>query len=158
MSSANPEVLSDEAADSIVKVRQERRRVFEESGARFAAVIWEPAIAGPMPSPTVHRDQLAHLIKMAKQPNMTIQVLPQSEWAAARVSPGVVALSYAHEASPEAIVQDTLVNSVILEDHEDMAGYVHAFDTLRSAALTPDGSIAFIRNTMDGITAENEES
>ncbi|KAB2588794.1 helix-turn-helix domain-containing protein [Streptomyces arboris] len=158
LTEANPEVLSDEAADSIVKVRQERRRVFEESGARFAAVIWEPAIAGPMPSPTVHRDQLAHLIKMAKQPNMTIQVLPQSEWAAARVSPGFVALSYAHEASPEAIVQDTLVNSVILEDHEDMAGYVHAFDRLRSAALTPDGSIAFIRNTMDGITAENEES
>ncbi|MFE2975156.1 Scr1 family TA system antitoxin-like transcriptional regulator [Streptomyces sp. NPDC059258] len=89
---------------------------------------------------------------------MTIQVLPQGEWAAARVSPAFVALSYAQEASPEAIVQDTLVNSVILEDHEDMAACVHAFDTLRSAALTPDQSIAFIRKTMDGIAAENEES
>ncbi|MFD7491647.1 DUF5753 domain-containing protein [Streptomyces sp. NPDC059832] len=158
LTEANPEVLSSEAADEIVKVRQERRRVFEESGARFAAVIWEPAISGPMPSANVHRDQLAHLIRMAKQPNVTLQVLPHTEWAAARVAPAFVALSYAHEASPEAIVQDTLVNSVILEDHEDMAGYVHAFDALRSAALTPDRSLTFIRKTMNGIIAENEES
>ncbi|MCX4797497.1 Scr1 family TA system antitoxin-like transcriptional regulator [Streptomyces sp. NBC_01242] len=49
-------------------------------------------------------------------------------------------------------------NSVILEDHEDMVGYVHAFDALRSAALTPDRSLTFIRKTMNGIIAENEES
>ncbi|MEN8650425.1 helix-turn-helix transcriptional regulator [Streptomyces sp. 21So2-11] len=158
LTEANPEVISDESADEVVKVRQERRRVFEESGARFAAVIWEPAIVSPMPSAKVHRAQLAHLVKLAKQPNVTIQVLPHSEWAAARVAPAFVALSYAHEASPEVIVQDTMVNSVILEDHEDMAGYVHAFDALRSAALTPDQSRAFIRKLMNSITAENEEA
>ncbi|MGC5361617.1 helix-turn-helix domain-containing protein [Streptomyces sp. DT24] len=154
---ANPEGITAEAAEEVVKVRQERRRVFDQSGARFAAVIWEPAISGPMPSPRVHRDQLAHLVRTAEQPNVTLQVLPHGEWAAARVAPAFVALSYAQEASPEAIVQDTLVNSVILEDHEDMAGYVHAFDTLASAALTPDESLAFIRKTMNSITMENEE-
>jgi len=51
-----------------------------------------------------------------------------------------------------------MVNSVILEDHEDMAGYLHAFEALRSAALTPDQSIAFIRKTMNGIAVENEEA
>ncbi|MFH8556633.1 helix-turn-helix domain-containing protein [Streptomyces celluloflavus] len=158
LTEANPEVISEAAADEIVKVRQERRRVFEESGSRIAAVIWEPAITGPMPSPKVHRAQLAHLMKMAKQPNMTLQVLPHSEWAAARVAPAFVALSYAHEASPEVIVQDTMINSVIIEDHEDMAGYVHAFDALRSAALTPHQSIAFIRELMNGVTVENEEA
>ncbi|MGX1853953.1 helix-turn-helix domain-containing protein [Streptomyces sp. NPDC055299] len=158
LTEANPEVISEEAADEIVKVRQERRRVFEDSGSRFAAVVWEPAITGPMPAPQVHRAQLAHLIKMAGQPNMTIQVLPHSEWAAARVAPAFVALSYAYEASPEVIVQDTMTNSVIIEDHEDMAGYVHAFEALRSAALTPDQSIAFVEKLMNGITVENEEA
>ncbi|EFE74444.1 helix-turn-helix domain-containing protein [Streptomyces filamentosus NRRL 15998] len=94
LTDAGPDVISEEAADMVVKVRQERRRVFEEAGARFAAVIWEPAITGPMPSPAVHRAQLAHLNRMAKQPNMTIQVLPHTEWAAARVSPAFVGLSY----------------------------------------------------------------
>ncbi|MCX4848005.1 Scr1 family TA system antitoxin-like transcriptional regulator [Streptomyces sp. NBC_00893] len=87
-----------------------------------------------------------------------VKVLPHTEWAAARVAPAFVALSCAHEASPEAIVQDAPVNGVTLEDHEDMAGCVHAFDTLRSAALTPDRSRTFIRKSMNGMVAENEES
>ncbi|MET7501918.1 helix-turn-helix domain-containing protein [Streptomyces microflavus] len=157
LTDASPDVISEEAADMVVKVRQERRRVFEETGARFAAVIWEPAVTGPMPSPAVHRAQLAHLNKMAKQPNMTIQVLPHAEWAAARVSPAFVGLSYARETSPEVIVLDTVANCVILEDQDVMASYVHAFDTLRSASLTPRESEAFIRQTMDSITAGNEE-
>ncbi|MFJ8841839.1 helix-turn-helix domain-containing protein [Streptomyces cyaneofuscatus] len=157
LTDASPDVISEEVADMVVKVRQERRRVFEETGARFAAVIWEPAITGPMPSPAVHRAQLAHLNKMAKQPNMTIQVLPHAEWAAARVSPAFVGLSYARETSPEVIVLDTVANCVILEDRDIMPGYVHAFDTLRSASLTPRESAAFIRQTMDSVTAGNEE-
>ncbi|MBB6437523.1 helix-turn-helix domain-containing protein [Streptomyces candidus] len=158
LTKANPEVLSDEAAVELVKVRQGRRQAFEESGARFAAVIWEPALTGPMPHPAVHRDQLAHLLKMAEQPNVTLQVLPHSEWAAARVAPAFVALSYGKEASPEVIVQDTMANSVILEDHEDMAGYLHAYEALRSAALTPDRTLTFIRQLMSDITIENEEA
>ncbi|MGW9305270.1 helix-turn-helix domain-containing protein [Streptomyces cyaneofuscatus] len=157
LTDASPDVISEEVADMVVKVRQERRRVFEETGARFAAVIWEPAITGPMPSPAVHRAQLAHLNKMAKQPNMTIQVLPHAEWAAARVSPAFVGLSYARETSPEVIVLDTVANCVILEDRDIMPSYVHAFDTLRSASLTPRESEAFIRRTMDNVALENEE-
>ncbi|MFE7462196.1 helix-turn-helix domain-containing protein [Streptomyces sp. NPDC057554] len=157
LTDASPDVITDEAADMVVKVRQERRRVFEETGARFAAVIWEPAITGPMPSPAVHRAQLAHLNKMAKQPNMTIQVLPHTEWAAARVSPAFVGLSYAQETSPEVIVLDTVANCIILEERDIMASYVHAFDTLRSAALTRTESMAFIEKIANSITAGNEE-
>ncbi|MFJ6613999.1 helix-turn-helix domain-containing protein [Streptomyces sp. NPDC091289] len=157
LTDASPDVISEEAADMVVKVRQERRRVFEETGARFAAVIWEPAITGPMPSPAVHRAQLAHLNKMAKQPNMTIQVLPHTEWAAARVSPAFVGLSYAQETSPEVIVIDAVANCIILEERDVMANYVHAFDTLRSAALTRTESMAFIEKVANSITAGNEE-
>ncbi|MEU6012597.1 helix-turn-helix transcriptional regulator [Streptomyces sp. NPDC047515] len=157
LTDVTPDVVDDEAADLVVRVRQERRRIFEENGARFAAVIWEPALTGPMASPSVHREQLAHLIKMSKQPNMTIQVLPHSEWAAARVSPAFVGLSYARETSPEVIILDALANCLILEEPEAMAGYVHAFDALRSAALTPSKSVSFIRKVMDSVTVENEE-
>lgn len=157
LTEANPEALGEGAAEAIATVRQERRRVFEESGARYAAVIWEPALTSPMPSALVHRAQLAHLMEMAEQPKKTIQVLPHSEWAAARVAPAFVALSYANEAAPDVIVQDTMVNSVIVDDQEDMVGYVHAFDALRSAALTPGQSVAFIRKIMNDIAVEKEE-
>ncbi|WP_256062160.1 MULTISPECIES: DUF5753 domain-containing protein [unclassified Streptomyces] len=158
LTDASPDVMSDEAADMVVKVRQERRRVFEETGAWFAAVIWESAITGPMPFPAVHRAQLAHPNQMAKQPDRTIQVLPHAEWAAARVSPAFVGFSCARETSPELIALDTVANCVIPEGQDVMASYVQAFDTLRSASLTPrERRAAFIRQTMDSVTPESEE-
>ncbi|MFF9648510.1 helix-turn-helix domain-containing protein [Streptomyces sp. NPDC014622] len=158
LTDASPDVVDGAAADLVVKVRQERRRVFEEKGARFAAVIWEPALIGRMPDPAVQREQLVHLIRMAKRPNVTIQVLPVSEWAAARVSSAFVGFSYTRETAPEVVVHDTVSNCIILEDPDVMVGYVHAFDTLRSAALTPSQSVAFMQSAMNSIPEENEES
>ncbi|MFE7478923.1 Scr1 family TA system antitoxin-like transcriptional regulator [Streptomyces sp. NPDC057552] len=69
-------------------------------------------------------------------------MLPHAEWAAACVSPAFVGLSYARETSPEVVVLDMVANCVILEHQDVMASYVHAFDTLRSASLTPRESVA----------------
>jgi transcriptional regulator with XRE-family HTH domain len=153
---ATPEITSPETREAIVEVRQMRRRKFEESPTRFAAVIWEPALATPMPSSQTHADQLAHILTMAEEPNITVQVLPVSAWSAACSSPAFVALTFGADPSPEAVVLDTLINSVILEDLDDMAVYMHAFDNLRSSALAPERSIAFIRETLSHISPQEE--
>jgi transcriptional regulator with XRE-family HTH domain len=158
LTEVNPLALSGDAGEEVVKLRQERRRVFEESGARLAAVIWEAALNSPMPSAEVQRNQLEHLHAMSRRPGISIQVLPMNEWAAARTSPAFTALSYAREAAPEVIVHDTLVSSVISEDPEDMSGYLHAFESLRSAALTQEQSRVFILDAAQAIPIENEET
>ena len=158
LTEASPDAVDGAAADLVVKVREARRQAFEERGTRLAAVIWEPALTGRMPDRSVHREQLTHLVSMARRPNVTIQVLPISEWAAARASPSFVAFSYARETTPEVVVHDTASNCVILEDPDVMPSYVHAFDALRSAALTPSQSVAFIKSVVSSITEENEES
>jgi transcriptional regulator with XRE-family HTH domain len=153
---ATPEITSPGTREAIVEVRQMRRRKFEESPTRFATVIWEPALTTPMPSPQTHADQLAHILTMAEEPSITVQVLPVSEWSAARSSPAFVALTFGKDPSPESVVLDTLINSVILEDLGDMAIYMHAFDNLRSSALTPERSIAFVRETLSHISPQEE--
>ncbi|MZE77621.1 helix-turn-helix domain-containing protein [Streptomyces xinghaiensis] len=151
---ANPAVITAEAADEIVKVRQQRREAIQETGARFAAVIWEPALTAPMPSSEAHSAQLAHIAEISRQQNVTIQVLPLDEWAAARVATPFVTFAFGPEPAPEAVAFDSLSNTVILEDSDELVNYAHAFDTLRSAALTPDKSRAFIEKTIKSIPRE----
>jgi transcriptional regulator with XRE-family HTH domain len=145
----NPACLSPDTAEEIVKVRQRRRQAFEESGAIFAAVIWEPALTSPMPSVEHHREQLAHLRRAAEQPTTTIQVLPVAEWAAARVCPAFVAFSFGRDHAPEIVAMDTLSTTAMIEDPEEVTNYAHAFDALRSAALTPSATMDYLERLVD---------
>ncbi|MYV59829.1 hypothetical protein GTW37_10060 [Streptomyces sp. SID4931] len=56
------------------------------------------------------------------------------------------------------IVVDAVANCIILEERDVMASYVHAFDTLRSAALTWTESMAFIEKVANSVAAGNEGS
>ncbi|MGW6454856.1 helix-turn-helix domain-containing protein [Streptomyces sp. NPDC055078] len=142
-----------EFIEKVVAVREERRRVIDEGRSHFAAVIWEPALAAPMPSPTVHREQLAHLIEVAQRPNVTVQVLPTSEWAAAHMTVHFVMFSFGPEPAPEAVAFDTTTSSVILEDLDDLAKHARIFEVLRSAALSPAQSLDFLQGTVRDISA-----
>ncbi|MYU51005.1 hypothetical protein GTY53_02955 [Streptomyces sp. SID7805] len=46
---------------------------------------------------------------------------------------------------------------MLFEDPEDMATHAQIFETLRSAALTPDQSLSFIRRAMKEIPESERE-
>lgn len=150
-------VHSPEMVDEAVAIRQARRKTIEESGAQFAAVIWEPALTAPMPSRKVHREQLLHIHNVAQRQNVSIQVLPVSEWQAAHLSSHFVMFNFGPEPAPQAVAYDTTTSSVLFEDPEDMATHAQIFETLRSAALTPDQSLSFIRRAMKDIPESEKE-
>ncbi|MET9529460.1 MULTISPECIES: helix-turn-helix transcriptional regulator [unclassified Streptomyces] len=144
-------------AEQVVNIRQERRKKAETSGARFAAVVGESTITSALPSRAAHRAQLADLIESSERANVTLQVLPGSEWAATRCSPGFVMLSFDGEWSPTAIGQDTHSSIFVAEDPEEIAAYAHSFELLRSTALNPAESKAFIRQAMNDLPEESTE-
>ncbi|MFJ2114336.1 MULTISPECIES: helix-turn-helix domain-containing protein [unclassified Streptomyces] len=146
------------AVEESVAIRQTRRKFIAEGGSQFAAVIWEPALTAPMPSPRVHREQLLHITEVAQQQNISIQVLPLTEWRAAHLSPHFTMLSLGAEPASEVVAYDTTMSTVLLESLEDMAVHAKIFESLRSAALTPDQSLAFIRQTLKDIPADAKEA
>ncbi|QEU93701.1 helix-turn-helix domain-containing protein [Streptomyces kanamyceticus] len=151
-------VYSADAMDEMTTIRQQRRRVIEENGARFAAVIWEPALTSPMPSHKVHREQLLHLLNVAQRQNVSIQVLPAAEWQAAHMTSHFVQFTFGPEPAPEAVAFDTTTSTVFLEEPEDMAKHAQIFEALRSAALTPDQTLTFLRRALRDIPdTEREE-
>ncbi|MGW1746455.1 DUF5753 domain-containing protein [Streptomyces sp. NPDC002092] len=150
-------VHSPEAIEEAVAIRQMRRKLIEEDGARFAAVIWEPALTAPMPSRKAHREQLLHVLNVAQRQNVRIQVLPVSEWRAAHLSSHFVMLSFGPEPGPEAVAYDTTSSTVVLEEPADMGTHARIFEALAAAALTPDQSLSFIRRMLREIPEGEKE-
>ncbi|MFD3999141.1 DUF5753 domain-containing protein [Streptomyces rubiginosohelvolus] len=125
--------------------------LIEEDGARFAAIIWEPALTAPMPPAKVHREQLLHILHVAQRQNVQVQVLPMAEWRAAHLSSHFVMLSFGPEPAPEAVAYDTSTSTVLVEDLAEMAAHARIFEALSAAALTPDQSLAFVWKALASI-------
>jgi transcriptional regulator with XRE-family HTH domain len=151
-------VHTPEAIEDSVAVRQTRRQLIEEGRARYAAVIWEPALTAAMPTRKVHREQILHILNVAQRQNVTLQVLPHHEWRAAHLSSHFVMFSFGPEPSTEAVAYDTTTSTVILEDLPEMATHSRIFEALCSAAMTPDQSLSFLRKVLRQIpNTEKEE-
>lgn len=137
-----------EYSELAMAARRERRKTIEEGGARYAAIVWEPVITAPMPSPVVHRDQLLHLIDVAQRRNVSFQVLPLSEWQAAHMASHFVMFSFGAEPAPEAVAFDSTTSTVFVEELDDMVRHAEAFEELRSAALTPKQTLSFLSDQL----------
>jgi transcriptional regulator with XRE-family HTH domain len=143
---ANPLILPPENWDQFIKVREARQQRIERGEVRLTAIMWEPAVTTPMQSASVQRDQLHHLVRMSKLANVTIQVLPQSAGDAARVAGPFTGMSFSQDAPLEAVSFESFSNLVVVESTEELAGYAYAIDTLRSAAWTPEQTLAFLED------------
>ncbi|MBO8184421.1 helix-turn-helix domain-containing protein [Streptomyces spirodelae] len=157
LAAANPTLCEDAGIERIVAIRQQRRQQFLGSGARLAAVVWEPALTS-MPDPRTQRAQLLDLLLLQQQPLVSLQVLPLAEWSAATSAPPFVMLSFDGEWAPSAVVQDTHQESVVLEDDELTTPYALSFDALRSAALPTDQTRDFIQKLVSEIPEEEESA
>ncbi|WP_371478799.1 helix-turn-helix domain-containing protein [Kitasatospora sp. NBC_00315] len=152
---ANPAVVPSENREEFVKVREARQRRIESGQVRLTAIMWEPAVTAPMLQADVHRDQLHHLLRVARLPNVTIQILPLSAGSAARVAGPFTGMSFGQDPALEAVSFESFSNLVVVEAAEELAGYAYALDTLRSAALTPEQTMAFITKTIRKIPNDN---
>ncbi|MET7637160.1 helix-turn-helix transcriptional regulator [Streptomyces sp. NPDC005438] len=143
-------VHSPEVVDGFVAMHQTRQKVLaEKGGARFSAVIWEPALTAPMPSPKVHREQLEHLWGVAQQQNVSIQVLPASEWAAAHMSSHFLLFSMGGPGPAlEAVAFDTNTCPMIVEEYDEIEHHSRIFEALRSAALNRSDSTKFLESRL----------
>jgi hypothetical protein len=70
-------------------------------------------------------------------------------------APPFVAFSFGRDHAPEVVAADTLSNTMVIEKPEEVANYAHAFDALRSAALTPGDTMEFLEDAMSQLRTED---
>ncbi len=150
-------LLPDSVDDEIrrrVDARLHRQETLQKDPPlKIWAIIDEAALRRKVGGVDVMRDQLQHLVKLAKQPHVTIQVLPYDVGAHPGMHGAFAIMDFHDLADPELIYIENMTGALILEGEADLKGYSTMFEHLRAAALDPAAScrmIAQIIDTMEG--------
>lgn len=130
--------LADEDASRKVAVRMQRQALlFRPDGPKVWAVIDESVLHRPIGGRQVLRAQLERLLDLARQPNITLQVLPYqvSGYAA---EGAFTMLRFAEPELPNVIYIEHLNGALFLDKQAETELYSKAFDRLIVDAETPE--------------------
>ncbi|WP_258718614.1 helix-turn-helix transcriptional regulator [Saccharopolyspora gloriosae] len=142
--------------DARVNARMERqRRLAESTPLELRAVVTEEVLRRPVGGLSVMRDQLAHLVSMANQQNVLLQVLPLSAGAYACQSGSLTILRF-DEGEDVAFLESPLGGHVVDERSEvDACRYL--FDEVRASSMSTAQSIDLVRSIAEDIALQEQE-
>ncbi|MEW2358142.1 helix-turn-helix transcriptional regulator [Spirillospora sp. NPDC029432] len=139
---------SDSGADidDLVEVRMRRQELFERPDPpQFFFVLDESAVHRLVGGTAMMRAQLAHLLEMAKRPNVTIEVVPFNAGAHAGLSGSFQMLDFAAPEDDPVLYLEGVQGEIVGRDfREDVVRYRERFELLRGMSLGPEGSAVLL--------------
>lgn len=132
--------------DALVQVRTERQKLLtrDPTPLELWAVLDEGTVRRPVGGPSVMQAQLRHLIALAEQPNITIQVLPIAKGSHPGLDGAFSILDFENDADTPVVYVESPAGNLYLEKVRDVRRFVNTFDLLRATALDPDESTALL--------------
>lgn len=131
--------------DRRVEIRMTRQKVLRRNDPlHIWMVLDEAALHRKVGDAEIMRGQCESLIRQAKMPNVTIQVLTSAVGAHPGANTPFSILSFPEAYDPDVVYIETMTSSLWIEDDSEVHRYSLAFDQLRAMALSPDDSAEFI--------------
>jgi DNA-binding XRE family transcriptional regulator len=139
-----------EEVDQMISERMERQRVsLAPGGPDIWMLLGEGALRRQVGGPEVWRAQLAHLLDAVEgSRKWAVQVLPFDAGAHA-LSDGTIILLAFEDAAEVAFI-DGPGSGRVVGQSEEVRGFRFRFDHDRAKALSPDRSLEFINNLIQG--------
>jgi DNA-binding XRE family transcriptional regulator len=125
-------------------IRQERL-TDEDAPLTLAAVIDESALRKPVGGKQVMHAQLLHLTEVSELASVTIQVIPNAVGSHEGMEGAFTILDFREPEDPSLFYAEYPTGAVHVEKPEEVRDARLIFDRLRSVALPPDDSVAFIQ-------------
>src|SRR6202022_4338189 len=94
------------------------------------AVLDEAVLRRPVGGADVMRAQLKHLLEMAKQPDLTIQIIPFQAGGEAGAGGLFSILRFAERDLPDVVYLEQLTSAIYLDKRDDADGYMAVMDSL----------------------------
>ncbi|WP_254885545.1 DUF5753 domain-containing protein [Streptomyces sp. NA02950] len=135
--------------DAKVERRLRRREVMEmekDAPPLLWCVLNEACLRTIVGGAEIIAVQLAHLVKQAESPHITIQVLPFAV-GAPPAAESLTLLTF--DEGADVAYADTAMAGPLVDSPEAVASATATYDRLRAAALHPDESLAVIRKVME---------
>ncbi|MFB7087739.1 helix-turn-helix domain-containing protein [Streptomyces sp. NPDC056296] len=132
-----------------VELRMRRAELLGRGDApQLWAIIDESVLLRVLGSREVMRAQLAHLVEMAGQPHVTLQIVPLAVTNASAPAIPVTYLRFGGIDLPDVVYLEHIKSANFLEDRDETEEYRVALDRLADEALTPRESLDLLRRTM----------
>ncbi|MGH3694021.1 MAG: DUF5753 domain-containing protein [Pseudonocardiaceae bacterium] len=142
--SARSKGASEDELTNIIAARAKRQALMSEPVRRWQFVIGETALWSPPGTQEVQSDQLEYLVAVSAQPNVEVGVIPL-------LAPmPTMPLSGFRLLDDEFVFVESLAGEQRLDDPEEIAPIVRAFEAFRTAAATGRQAVALIQR----VTAE----
>ncbi|WP_242641234.1 helix-turn-helix domain-containing protein [Streptomyces kasugaensis] len=137
--------------EPFVESRMERkRRLVGETPLQLWAVLHEGVLRQLVGGRAVMKGQLEHLLEVARQTNVRIQVVPYLAGAHPGMTSAFTIVSFAEPGAMDVVHMDTTSTTVWLESETDAAHHRGTFDRITRMGLAQRSSISLI----DGIRKE----
>ncbi|MGH3494607.1 MAG: helix-turn-helix domain-containing protein [Sciscionella sp.] len=122
--------------------RIQRQKLLQDpEPPQYWAVIDEAVLWRTVGGRAVMRDQLWHLVAVAKLPWVTLQVMPFEAGEHAGMEGAFLILGFPETADEDVVYVEYTTSGVYLERESDVVRYTVMFDHLRAAALSPEETI-----------------
>ncbi|AXG79645.1 DUF5753 domain-containing protein [Streptomyces paludis] len=137
------------AIDPFVESRIARQiRLEGEQPLHLSAVLHESVLRQHIGGRDVMKQQLSRLLDVAKQPNVTLQVVPYSAGAHPAMTNGFSILSFAEPGALDVVHMDTTLTAIWLEDEIDTPRHGRSFERLTELTLSPRDSAQLINASL----------
>jgi transcriptional regulator with XRE-family HTH domain len=134
--------------DVAARLHRQRRLVDEEFPLELTAIIDEAALHRKVGGPEVMGKQLRHLVASAALTGVSIQVLPNDFGVHAGMDGAFTILDFPNEDDPSVLYVEYPTGSLHAEKPDEVAEAKLVFNRLRSEALSPQDSVAFIERAV----------
>lgn len=140
---------SQEAIDTQVMVRQERRKILARSTPpRLWMVLNEGILHHQVGSPEVLVEQLDFLLAASRETNISLQILPRESPLNVCLYGPFVIMSFPNTSEPEVIYTDTTKGTMYYEEPSDTEIHTALFRRLNVASCDEEKSRALIVRAM----------
>jgi hypothetical protein len=135
-----------------VQVRMSRQRVLSgDSPLELAVILDEAALERQVGGAGVMPAQLRHLVEVASQPNVQVQVLPNAAGAHPAVTGEFTILRFPELIAPDVVYLENMTSNVYVEREAEVFRYSLALERLSSLALGHEESVALIARQADAM-------
>ncbi|BAC68758.1 DNA-binding protein [Streptomyces avermitilis] len=133
-----------------VELRTRRQEMLLRADApRLWAIVDESVLLRVLGSRDVMREQLEHLIGMARRPEVTVQIVPLDVTNASAPAIPVTYLRFDGLDLPDIVYLEHIKSANFLEDRDETEEYRLTLDRLADEALDPHESLNLMRATLE---------
>ena len=125
---------------------RQRRLVDDEDPLTFSVVVSEAAFRRALGGSAVGPEQLAHVVKLAQQPTVTLHVLPFDGGLHASMAGSFHVLTFTEDLAPPFGYQEHAIGGHVIDDQDVVQRLVEVWELVRAQALSPDESLTWLRD------------